>query len=286
MVANIRPYKNAIPPDRELVPGIWNDILDNWLASFETSERGNTALGVFVQDQTTEALDVPFLQGRGEFTLDGDTVIDSMSFDAVSGHNIAVDEILEFANVSTFMQARVLSVTGDTISMDTPFNHVYSNLDTMVRSSDDLLVNGSVTPVIFTVKPLLNQSGDMTRVIISIESTSAMDFIKFGSISALTNGCVLRVRRENGDFKNLTNFKTNGEFIEKSFDHTFQTKTGGGEFGFVSRLTFAGQSKHGVVIRLDGKLGEELQLIIQDDLSSGLTKLKVVAQGHELQSEP
>jgi hypothetical protein len=249
----------------------------------ETSDRGNAGVPVFLQDQTTELLGVPFLFDRGSFVLDGSTVRDTSEFDAVAGHGISVGEILEFANQSTFMQARVLIVLADHITIDTPFNHVYTGGDTMVRSSDDLQVDGSVTSQIFTIKPLPGQVGDFTRVILVIESGSAMDYTKFGSITALLNGCVLRVKRENGDYRNIFNWKTNGEFIEHSFDSLFENKSGGGGFGFVGRSTFAGQSKRGVAIRLDGDLGEELQVIVQDNLTIGLTKLKMVGQGHELQ---
>ena len=250
----------------------------------EKSARGDVGVAVNLQDQTTEALGIPFLNDRGTFVLDGNTVRDTRFFDAVAGHLIAVGEILEFANQTTFMQARVLAVVADNIEIDTPFNHVYTTGDTMVRSSDDLRVNGAVTPVVFTVKPLPGQSGDITRVILIIESASSMDYTKFGSLAAIRNGCVLRVRREGGDYRNQFNWKTNGEFIEQSFDYDFETKTGGGAFGFISRSTYAGQSKRGVVIRVDGDRIEEIQVIIQDDLSVGLTKMRLIAQGHEIQN--
>lgn len=275
--------KKPVPDDRTIVPGVWEDILDDWSASFETSNRGTTGLGVFIQDQTTEPLDVALLQDRGSFTLASDTVLSSRFFDANAGHGIAVGEVIELANSITFMQARVLAVVTNAIEIDTPINHVYTSGDTAIRSSEDLRVNGSVTPQIFSILPLAGQSGDITRIIIAIESAMAMDFTKFGSLASLTNGCMLRVKRKGGDFRNLFNFKNNGDFIEKAFDHHFQDKIGGGGFGFVARLTYAGQSKHGVTIRLDGSLGEELQLVIQDDLSAGLTKFRVTAQGHELQ---
>ena len=112
-----------------------------------------------------------------------------------------------------------------------------------------------------------------------------MDFTTFGSGPALTNGCVLRIKNPDGTFKNLFNFKSNSDFIEQGFDHAFLApKTGNTFTGFTSRVTWGGQSKHGVVIRLDGTLGEELQLIIQDDLiASGNTRFHLTAQGHEIQ---
>lgn len=282
-MAAIKPFKKPVPEDRTIVDGIWLDILDDWSASFETSARGNTANKVFVQDQTTESLDVPFLLDRGPFTLDGDTIRDSRFFDALTGHGIVVGETIELADSATFMQAKVLDVVLDNIEIDTPINHIYLDGVSGTRSTDDLRVDGSVTPQVFSVLPLAGQAGDMTRIIVTIESSSAMDFTKFGSMAALINGVVIRVRRENGDFRNHLNFKTNGEFIEKAFDIIELSKTGGGGFGLVMRLTYAGPEKHGVAVRVDGDLNEEWQAVIQDDLSSGLLKFRITAGGHELQ---
>ena len=44
------------------------------LASFETSERGNTALGVFVQDQTTPTIYMRALIESEQFVLAADIV--------------------------------------------------------------------------------------------------------------------------------------------------------------------------------------------------------------------
>lgn len=258
----------------------------------EVSDRGSKSVAVSLQDQTTESLTVPFLKDRGTFNISADTVRDTRTFTSLTGHGILVDEILEFANSITFMQARVLSIAvdtptvgTDTITIDRLFNHSYVTADTFVRSTDDLRVNGSGTPQIFTVKPLPGQSGDITSITISIESTAAMDFSTFGGINALAVPCQLRVKREGGDYRNLFSFKTNGEFIENSAYHNFISKTGGGLFGFTATEVYGGQESQGVVIRIDGTLGEELQIVILDDLSVGLEKFRLVAHGHELQGD-
>lgn len=250
----------------------------------ETSIRGTTGQSVFIRDQTSESLGVPFLNNRGTFELDGSTTRGTRSFDAVGGHGILVDEVIELADSETFMQAIVLGVVTNAIEIDTPINHVYNPGETFIRASEDMRVNGSVTPVIFTVLPLASQAGDITKYVLTIESTAnQMDFTGFGSLSALTNGCVVRIKRENGDFRNLINFKTNGDFIEKASGHSFQAKTGGGGSGFTASSKYSGNTERGVAIRLDGSLGEELQIVIQDNLSTGLTKFHMTADGHELQ---
>jgi len=249
----------------------------------ERSERGSEGVAVYVQDQTTEAVGRPFARVLGSFNIVSPTVVNSRSFTATPGHGIVVGEMLQFDNNVIYMEGLTLTVVGDVITMDTPFNHAYSSLDTFSRNSIDLRVNGSVTPVVFSVAPLSGQTNDVTRVTLLIESAQAMDFTQFGSIDKLINGCVLRVKRAEGEYKNLINFKTNGDFIEEATIPLFQGKTGGGGFGFTATLIFAGQQNRGVVIRLDGTLGEQLELIVQDDLSAGLTKFHMRAQGSEIQ---
>jgi len=249
----------------------------------ERSDRGSEGVAVYVQDQTTEAVGRPFARVLGSFNIVSPTVVNSRSFTATPGHGIVVGEMLQFDNNVIYMEGLTLTVVGDVITMDTPFNHAYSSLDTFSRNSIDLRVNGSVTPVVFSVAPLSGQTNDVTRVTLLIESAQAMDFTQFGSIDKLINGCVLRVKRAEGEYKNLINFKTNGDFIEEATIPLFQGKTGGGGFGFTATLIFAGQQNRGVVIRLDGTLGEQLELIVQDDLSAGLTKFHMRAQGSEIQ---
>ena len=123
----------------------------------------------------------------------------------------------------------------------------------------------------------------MVRIILEIRDDSDMDFTTFGGIAPLLNGCVLRVKNPDGSFKNLFNFKDNGDIIKQGFDHSFLPNNGQGDRGFTARITWGGQSKHGVVIRLEGSLGEELQLVIQDDLR-GLSRFHLTAQGHEIQN--
>jgi len=144
-------------------------------------------------------------------------------------------------------------------------------------------VDGSVTPVVFSVLPFSAQSGDMVRMIVEMRDTSPMDFETYGGLPALTNGCVIRVKNGDGTYRNLYNFKSNGDIIEQCFDHDFFLNNGGNVRGFTARLTWGGTSKHGVVIRLDGSLGEALEFIVQDDLSE-LTRMHWTAQGSEIQN--
>jgi hypothetical protein len=244
---------------------------------------------VFVQDQTTESLDVPLLFERTSTTVAVDTAIGDRTVDLTSAASASVGDILEMAEADSgnFLQSRILSISVNEVTIDQPVNRVYKAGSVAVISTDDMLVDGSVTPQVFSILPLPNQAGDMVRVLIDIRGSAAMDFSTFGSDPALTNGCVLRVKRKDGTFRNIFNWKNNGDFINRSLDHEFLVNVGNNQRAFVSRTTFGGQSKRGVVIRLDGALGEELQVVIQDDLVTGSlnSEFRMIAQGHELQGE-
>lgn len=263
-----------------------NKTPDNFINSFDVSNRDVPGLGVYLQDQTAETLDVPFLrQLNPNSTIAVETVIDSRTVTVSAGHGALVGNTLEIANGGlTFMQTEILAVVGDVLTIDQPVNHVYPAGSFAIISTDDMLVDGSITPVIYSILPLPLQAGHIIRILLDIRGTGDMDFSTFGSDAGLVNGCVLRIRRADGDFKNLFNWKDNGDFLNKSFDNTFLLpKQGGTIKSFIARNTYGGQDKRGVVIVLDGSLGEELQVIIQDDLTAGdNVEFRMIAQGHEI----
>ena len=253
----------------------------------EVSDRGGVGVPIYIQDQTTGVLDLLFLQQLNTASLAVDTVISSRTVTLSPGHGAVVGNILELAdntNGSYFMQARILIVAGDVITLCTPINLVYTTSNTsVVISNDNMAVDGSGTPVIFAVNPLPNQSGDMVRVICSITDNSDMDFESFGGISGgLTNGVVLRVNNGDGTYRNIANFKTNGAIELYAYDARYFTNNGGGTRGFSARMSWGSQGKHGAVIRLDGSLGEALEMVVQDDLTP-LIAHYWIAQGSELQ---
>ena len=66
----------------------------------------------------------------------------------------------------------------------------------------------------------------------------------------------------------------------------FEPKSGNTTKGLSARVVFAGQENHGVAIRLDGALGEALELVIYElmnDTAAGNISVKFLAEGSELQ---
>lgn len=253
----------------------------------ETSARGDVGLAVNIQDQTTPVLSVPFLRERTGAVLSANLNVGDRIVNLVAGHGAVVGDIIELGVTGSqfFLQSRVLAVNTNALTIDQPVNYPYTTVDTtVILSTDNMLVDGSSTPVIFSIKPSPGQLGDVVRMISKIISSSAMDFETFGSGPALTNGCVLRVLNGDGNYTNIFNFKTNADLITQGFDHSFLENIGQNNRAFTNRITWGGQNKHGVVIRLDGDLGEELQIVIQDNLTtSGNTQFTMRIQGHTTQ---
>lgn len=265
-----------------------SSVITSAVIPLEVSSRGSRGVPTFVQDQTTNPLSVPLLKSRVMTNLAVNGVIGDTNVTLAPAHGAVVGDILELADLVTldlFMQATILNVVADVITIDQPLNHAYLTTDTAVISEKTMLVNGSLTsPIIYSILPLPTQAGDILKIILDIRATADMDFSSFGGAAALTNGCVVRVKQENGDFRNLFNFKTNGDFIQQGFDHQFLIPKGGNTTrGFTSKITWGGSGNHGVAIRLEGSKGEELQVLIQDDLTIGNTVFTMTAQGHETQ---
>jgi hypothetical protein len=264
----------------------------------ETSDRGGVSLPVTLQDQTTDMLDLLFLQTIADgLTLASVTDTDLRTMTLTAGHGLSTaanaGHIIELGIAATgrFTQAEILDVTGDVITVDRQIGQAFPTATTLVSVGNPnmAVVDGSSTPVIFTIKPLPGQSGDITRIMMASQSSNASDISTFGGAGALTVGLTLRVKRADGTFKNLFNYKSNFDLILHGFDvEPFDPRGGNTINGYAGRTTFAGQDKHGVAVRLDGDFFEELQVVVNeamDSSASGNTAVFFIAEGSELQGE-
>jgi len=279
-------------------------ILDvNVVQPLETSARGDVGIPVYLQDQTTDMLDLYFLQAKTSgLLLAVDTAIDSRSITLATGHGLttanSAGHILEIADTldARFYQGKILAITGDVVVLSPPMSKIFTVADSVAGTGNPNMVedaatgvaiDGSVTPVIFTIQPLPQQSGDITRVIMATTSDNASDLQTFGGAPALTVGMTLRAKHQDGTFTNIFTYQDNFDIAIHGFDTgVFAPKLGNAVNGFIARVTFAGQSKHGVAVRLDGALNEELQIVIlelMDNTPSGNISVTFIGEGSELQ---
>lgn len=136
-------------------------------------------------------------------------------------------------------------------------------------------VDGSITPVVFKIKPDPGVVLRVHRLILYVQDTGTFDSDKWGNGIVMANGIDFEYIRQ-GVPKTLCQFmvKTSGDMSGLCFDYNHVIHGAGDEYG-VWRYTF---DKSGNPIRLVGDDGDEIRVIINDDLT-GLSKQFATYQG-------
>jgi hypothetical protein len=242
--------------------------------------RLDESVDVFIQDQNSPIVNVLMHQDLSTITLAANTVVNSRNIVLQAGHGVSPGELIYLRQASNFCQAIVTSVAVNTITLDTPVGCIFTPLAIAVRANADLSVNGSVAPVTFHLQPPpAVPAWDIMRLSLTITDNVAMDDGTFGGLAALTNGALLRKKNSDGTYTNIGNAKTNGQLRLFCESGEYATRAPAGEFGFSVKCVF--QPSAGVVVRLDPSLNEELEILVQDDLTA-LLSMTAVAQGHEV----
>jgi hypothetical protein len=140
-------------------------------------------------------------------------------------------------------------------------------------------VDGSVTPQVFGIRnPAIADiplSVDISRLMFAFLTATVPELSDFGDITnGLTKGIV--VRKVDGTYENIVNFKSNFEMKNAMYDLEIQNAANNAQNGLTGRFTF---ERLGQVVRIGQN--EDLQIIIQDDLTS-LTSFNVIAEGSEV----
>jgi hypothetical protein len=175
--------------------------------------------------------------------------------------------------------ADVLAINSLAITLDRPLDFPFASGSDVTVGSTNMNVDGSVTPQIFGVRnPITTDvtlEVDVSRLMFAMLTSSAPQLSDLGDI---TNGVTrgIQIRRVDGTYQNICNFKTNMEMKNIMFDLEIQTVANNAQDGITGRFTF---ERLGQVVRIGA--GEDLQIVIQDDLTS-LTSFTVTAEGSEV----
>jgi hypothetical protein len=243
----------------------------------------NGGLAVNLQDQTSRAFDLFFTQDVGSpTTLTTDTVIDSYSISCTTGHGLAATNLFVLFDPVTQHghTAEVVSVSGaNIVNMDRPTSYVLPSASTVVQErTNELIVDGSGTRQIFSVGSPLTAELDVVRIMFQMTTDDPAAWNLFGDQTALTRGLLFRQTKNVGGDVNHWNVKANSELSNLMYDvQFFNSALPIGVNGLAGRLTYGSQGKHGVVLRIGA--GEQLQIIVQDDLSD-IVSFHIMAQGH------
>lgn len=240
----------------------------------------SNALDVYIQDQTTPIIDLYLHRHIGnDITVSSNAAIDDYILNVTSGHGAVAGNFLCLKEGTRFYQGGVSSVAAELIYLDTPLDYAFTTSATCSPTTKEMNVEASVSSVYtYHVQPNAGVKWDITRILFFMEGPAQMDSTLFGSVDALTNGVVLR--KKNDEYYNIFNAKTNGDLANRAYDVSYDDRASAqSKYAFRCRRTFGGQSKNGVVIRLDGDNDDEMELIIRDDVSS-LSIFNVIVQGH------
>ena len=246
--------------------------------------ESNGGVPVNIQDQTTQALDLDFIQAQGApTTLNTDTAVDDTTIDLTNAAGFVDGNIVGIFSGGEgqfYFGTQIGAAVGNVITVDTPIDKVFeSAISVVIRFTNDMTaVAGSLAaPQIFQIGPIgAAVEVDITRVMGYIQSATSMTDADFGDIAGgLTNG--MAFRKSNGDNQNYWNAKTNGRLALICFDFVYTNNPPSGSSGARFRNTYAGSNKHGVTLRLEAS--ETLEILIQDDLTS-LEVFNMMAQGH------
>jgi hypothetical protein len=250
----------------------------------------NGSLPVTLQDQTTPTVITHMSVLQQTTTTTAAVAINDTVVSVADATGIVAGKFLAFFDPASvrFTNAFVISVNLLDVTIDRPFDFAYPSGSYVDVNEHDLTKVGPGTlaaPIIAGVRnnagaippPGIELSMDVTRVMFHCIADSACNLTTFGNIAGgLTNGILLRKRDD--EIFNIFNVKNNGELKEIMYDlEIMDTGTvGQGEDGFFGRLTFAGQNKMGVTVRL--AINEDLELFIQDDLTD-LLHFSITVEG-------
>ncbi len=275
--------ENGVPIDLEADGKVASVIYDPNGVPLKLELDGSVA--VSIQDQHSPALIVPMNQVTNQTDISALLAIDDLTVDVdvvtgfIDGAFITITNIVENRY---YTAKQVGAISGSTVTLDTPLDFAFPAGSRITNGTVDMAVNGSITPQYFSLRaadPGIPVEIDITRIIFKCLTATAVDAEKFGDLAALINGIVLRVVDDSGPYYNVFNAKTNLDLAGMMYDLTFYEAINPtqGVDGFVGRLTFAGQNKIGVTIRVG--TGQDLQMIIQDNLS-GLDLFELTVEGH------
>lgn len=243
--------------------------------------NGYGALDVFIQDQHTKMLFVPFLVPIATVTMTENTVAGQYTVSLQAGHSFTPTEWFSLRGNGFFYDGMILVTSTNIITLDQPIDRVYIATNTLAtRSSGDLNIDASGGDVIAYVEPPSNISWDVTGIRLVIECETEPDDSKFGNLTVITNGITLRKRSPTGNYANFGTAHSNGDMALFTGQVDYTDKSGGGNHGV--RIVADFKAWWGVTIRLRGGQTpntERLEMIIRDDLST-LIRFHILAIGH------
>lgn len=188
--------------------------------------------------------------------------------------------ITEGATVeSDILKIKSINAGANTLTFDRPLENGYTTAAVVAEINKDLAsANGSIaSPVDFLIAPPVGVIYHIHTILFIIIDGVQPTIEKFGGISALTNGLV--IRQENGVVRNLVVLRSNSDMMEYfgGDEVNFIQKSGGGDWATYAIWHYEEHTRS--IIRLLGDDGDSLKFRDQDDLTS-LSEFEIIVQGY------
>lgn len=204
-----------------------------------------------------------------------------MNFADTTGFIVGVEVFI--SDLSTNLEEPditvITAVTATSLTFDGPLENDYSvsAVVELVVSNIASIAGTLASPLTYKVSPLPVEEWHIDRIMIHLESTSAMDDSKFGSDGMLTNGLFLfKTILAPAVTQRLGNWKSNGALGHYCYDVRYVSKSGGGLHSVIARWSF---NKHQVTHELEGKNSDIFGVLVQDDFTAN-SHMHIIAQGH------
>lgn len=181
------------------------------------------------------------------------------------------------AVVASELKFIITNIVANALTVNRPLDLAHSIGEPVVVVTQNMAVDGSITPQSFRVTPPTSGGESIfqvTRFLISMSHSGVPDDGKFGGIAALLNGVLIRAFK-NGAWVTATQWQNNGDLITDMFDVNYSDKAPAGANGTNGRWTI---TETGAVFEMDGTNSDFLEVLIQDDLRD-LNRFVIKAQG-------
>jgi hypothetical protein len=241
------------------------------------SKLGNGKLGANIKggiDVNLQSQTAPLFQYflmnelKTDITLTSDVAKDDEVINVSPGHGFtaAPNEYITLFQGDGFLQSRVVSVSLDAITIELPSDASFVIANTkVIRGSNQLAVNGSITPIDFIMNLRdISIPIDISKIVMTMFHTSAGDDGKFGGITELSSG--LWFRKEDGFDFNFGNYKNNQDFKNVGSMVEYSAKGPAGTES--TTIYFDVENIFGQVIRINRNLSDILFGQVRDDLTS------------------
>ena len=234
---------------------------------------------VFIQDQHSETIDIYLCNHAGTTAPTVAAAVGVTQITVADDGDAILYGCIDITENGRFFQSLVGDITDNVITFKSPLDFAITTDAVVSFGQWDLsTANGSlVSPVMFHAGPPAGVVWDVYTLSLSISDATAMDDLKFGGITALTNG--FYARAVNGQAKNLFLVSNNRGFREYGFDTDYPSKVPTGSYAFWATKNY--HEKNGVCLRLDGDSGDRIEIPVVDNLTD-LTDFSFSLHGHEV----